>query len=105
MTGMSVRPIISSRRKRVRRFFISPLISADNGDPENFHIGRLNQQQKSLDVAAAGPGTIFVDNDFTAALSRCKGAGQNEKQAKDNLEWIDMNPSDYQGQCSEASER
>jgi hypothetical protein len=58
----------------MRDLFIAPLISTDNGDAENLDFGRLEQEDDGLHIAAARPGTVFVDDDLTAACwGRRKG--------------------------------
>src|ERR1700693_2741587 len=58
--------------------FVAPLVPADHSDPQNFHRGRLNQSQQGLHIAAAGPRTILVDDDF-ATLLRESRASRNQK--------------------------
>ena len=63
----------------MRYFFVAPLVSADHGDAQHFHLRRLDQQRQRLHVAAAGAGTIFVDNDFAPRLAPGERACQQQR--------------------------
>ena len=65
--------------ERVRHFFVAPLVAAGHGDAQHFHLWRLDQQSQCLHVAAAGAGTIFVDNDFAARLAPSERARQQQR--------------------------
>jgi hypothetical protein len=56
--------------QRVGDFLIAPLIAADDGDSEEVDLRGLEQHQQRLHVAAAGAGTILIENDFAPLLLR-----------------------------------
>ena len=64
----------------MRYLFIAPLIPADDGDAQHFHLGRLNQGQQRLQIAAARPRTVLVDDDFPTLL-RVSQAIRDQKKA------------------------
>ena len=57
----------------VRHFFVAPLISANHSDAQDLDLRRLDHHRHGLQVAAAGTGTILIDNHFVAGLSERKG--------------------------------
>src|SRR6202023_3979160 len=59
----------------MRDLFVAPLVSADNGYAQHFHLRRLNQGQKRLHITAARPRTILIDDDFLTLL---RGRGEQE---------------------------
>jgi hypothetical protein len=52
----------------MRDLFVAPLVSADDGYPQHFHLGRLNQGQQRLHIASPRPRTILIDDDFPMLL-------------------------------------
>ena len=72
--------------KRVRDFFVAPLVSANDRDPQYFDLRRLDHDQQRLHVAAAGAGAILVDDDFAAGLG-CRGEnGRREAKQREEEE-------------------
>src|SRR5258708_3428993 len=66
----NIRPADNLKQpERVRHLFIAPLVSAHNGDPEHLDLRRLNHHENRLQVAAAWPRTVFIDNHFAPLLS------------------------------------
>jgi hypothetical protein len=63
----------------MRYLFIAPLIPADNGYAQNFHLGRLNQGQQRLHIAAAGPRTVLIDDDFPTLLRESQAIRHQQK--------------------------
>src|ERR1700691_1447427 len=59
--------------------FVAPLVAADHGDPKNLHLRRLNQGQQGLHVAAAGSGTILIDDDLAALLCQSQATCNQQK--------------------------
>ncbi len=59
--------------KRVRHFFLAPLISAHHRDAQDLNLRRLDHHRHRLQVTAARARTILIDNDFAARLSERKG--------------------------------
>jgi hypothetical protein len=62
----------------MRDLFVAPLVSADNGYAQHFHLGRLNQGQKRLHVTPAGPRTILIDDDFPRLLRERRVIGNQQ---------------------------
>ena len=65
----------------VRHFFVAPLIAADYSDPQHFDTLRLNQQRNRLQIAAAGSGAVFVDDDLAPRLAPSQGSGQQQRKS------------------------
>jgi len=59
-------------------FLVAPLVAGDDGDAEDLDFGRLEEDEKGLHVAAAGPGAVLVDDDFVAGLGGGKGRDEEE---------------------------
>src|SRR5258708_6760285 len=54
--------------KRMRHFFVAPLVSTDHRDPQYFDLWGLDHDEESLQVATPGPGAILIDDDLAARL-------------------------------------
>ena len=63
----------------MRYLFVAPLVSADDGYAQHFHLRRLNQGQQRLHVAAAGPRTILIDDDLPALLRESQAIRNQQK--------------------------
>ncbi len=64
----------------VRDFFVAPLVAGNDGDAQDFYLRGLDQGQQGLQIAAAGAGTILIDDDFAAGLGEGCGGGNQEKE-------------------------
>jgi hypothetical protein len=62
----------------VQDFFIAPSVTGNDGDAEDFGIGRLHEREDGLGVGAAGAGAVLVDDNFAFFLGS-EGRGDNGK--------------------------
>jgi hypothetical protein len=62
-------------------FLVAPLVAGDDGDAEDFDFGGLEEEEKGLQVTAAGPGAVLVDDDFVAGLGG--GEGRDEEEGEE----------------------
>jgi hypothetical protein len=67
------------KAESVGDFFVAPLIAAGDGDAEDLHLGRLNEGEQRLHVAAAGAGAVLIDDNFAGLLGGGWEGGQQEE--------------------------
>src|SRR5208337_2237667 len=86
-TGMSVRPMISIRRK-VWSTSSSRQASGEHGDSQHIGLGRIDQGEDCLHVRAARAGGVLIDDDLAASLrgGRERRNGEQKEQANDPAE-------------------
>ncbi len=65
---MSVRPMISSKRKRVLHFLVAPGVAGEDSDAKNIRLRRIDKRKNGLHVRAAGARGILIDDDFALRL-------------------------------------
>src|SRR3984885_14325705 len=68
--------------QRVCNLLVSPLISADHCDPQDFYLWRLNHHQRRLHVAAAGARAVLVDDYFAPQLGERKETPKQPEKKK-----------------------
>src|SRR5260370_139437 len=54
--------------KRMRYFFVAPLVSANHRDPKHLDLRGLDHHEQGLQIAASGAGAVLVDDDLAARL-------------------------------------
>jgi hypothetical protein len=63
----------------MRDLLVAPLVPANDGDAQHFHLGRLNQGQERLHIAAAGSRTVLIDDHFPRMLRECRAPGNQQE--------------------------